>query len=330
MTQKSSVPFFLHAHLNPDQTLNSFVADPSNEGTYEAAKRLISSPSLTPYFTLIVGGSNSGKTHLANALGNAMKDANPECRILFATCDDFIGEYVGWVTSSKHAMPFLDFFKKSVDWLIVDDIDALANRKMSIKMFLSVLHAFKETGKKVIVTCERMPDKVFRNDPDILQEFKSCALLNLRNKNPELTHVIIRTEATERRTEIAVGPFYYLDGEVDSALDSIKGIEPIGGMCDGNMSHAKLAALKGREPYRKFYCRHAYDYFPRGRLVYDVAKKTIIIYADKCIRQSEEAKLIVVKALVPDGVKFVWRADAHYKCHKCNPGFIDDPSPFDF
>ena len=155
------------------------------------------------------------------------------------------------------------------------------------------------------------------------EEFNTSEDLNLRKKKSEPVQVIFRSDEAERKTEIAVGPFYYLNGFIDSELDPIETVEPIDGMYDGNMSHFRLAALKNREPYQKYYRHHAYDYFPRGRLVYDGKKRRLIIYADKCIRQSEKAKIDIIYALVPDGVKFQWRADAHYKCHTCNSGFVD-------
>lgn len=123
---------------------------------------------------------------------------------------------------------------------------------------------------------------------------------------------------------IMVGPFYYLEnGTLDYQLEFIDDIEPIEGKYDSSTGHYQLTQLRFRKAYA-WYKDHAYDYYPRGRLVYDAVKKQILIYTNKCIRTNPEISSLVVKELIPAGVHYAWRSDAHYRCHHCNPHFLDD------
>ena len=68
---------------------------------------------------------------------------------------------------------------------------------------------------------------------------------------------------------------------------------------------------------------HPYEYWPRGRVVYDEGADLYEIYLDACIKDKESIKAKILKAFHLEGRAVTWGCDGHYLCHRCNPDFID-------
>lgn len=67
---------------------------------------------------------------------------------------------------------------------------------------------------------------------------------------------------------------------------------------------------------------HGYDYFPRGRVIYDLKKNQVVLYIDRCIGLTSIAKISDEFTLSGNQVKV--RYDEHYQCHRCNQFYLDD------
>lgn len=118
-----------------------------------------------------------------------------------------------------------------------------------------------------------------------------------------------------------VGPFYFIDGVVYSSGEPVRDLEPsLIGTVDSDETHYD---------YWKFYqsvfgSRNLdYDYYPRGRVVYDSKSDKYYLYADPCIRKDQNSlNKIIDEFNLPSG-KVVVRDDDHYRCHNCNPEYIE-------
>lgn len=68
---------------------------------------------------------------------------------------------------------------------------------------------------------------------------------------------------------------------------------------------------------------HAYDYYPRGRVVLDIQINKFSLFIDRCIRTSSLHEIVDIFGLSSERIQI--RYDEHYQCHACNKQFIDDP-----
>lgn len=119
-----------------------------------------------------------------------------------------------------------------------------------------------------------------------------------------------------------IGPFYVIDGVVYGDTDDVRDIEtsPLG-MKDSTRTHYDYwKALSRVYPE---YRRLDYDYFPRGRIVYNVKTKEYKVYADPCILANESVKDSIIDEfnLPRNNTKF--DTDEHYQCHSCNKEYVD-------
>ena len=121
-----------------------------------------------------------------------------------------------------------------------------------------------------------------------------------------------------------VGPFFYIQGKVYADACELMGAEQnVPGKFDGPGSHRRLYYSGIRSKLKLTAAIHPYEYWPRGRVVYDKPSDTFEISLDACIKGKESIRAKIVKAFHLEGKAISWGLDGHYLCHRCNPYFID-------
>lgn len=115
-----------------------------------------------------------------------------------------------------------------------------------------------------------------------------------------------------------VGPFFWIQGKLIAFPDKLEdGVDSGAGIIDGHAGHmAEYEKLPQR-------FEHDYDYWPRGRVVFDKTKNRSIVYLDRCIKKDEAVRNAVIQTYMLDPKKTSWRLESHYKCHGCNPKYLD-------
>ena len=119
----------------------------------------------------------------------------------------------------------------------------------------------------------------------------------------------------------SVGIFFFVAGEVIHDSVSLEDGERYGVCVEHGEHYSFWERFLPRSPTGTAFKGHSYDYFPRGRSVYDLTRQRFKLYADRCISQRE--RLLITSALgLPDDTPFL--ADEHYQCYQCNSSFVDD------
>ena len=131
--------YFKDAVLNPKLTFDSFVVGDFNREASQAALYVASNPGKTfaqPLF--IYSNSGLGKTHLLQAIGNyILKEVKPGAKILYIAASDFVEEYIKFVKGEREAQTLKDFFD-TVDVLLLDDVQLMANKNQTQAMFFTI------------------------------------------------------------------------------------------------------------------------------------------------------------------------------------------------
>lgn len=126
-------------------------------------------------------------------------------------------------------------------------------------------------------------------------------------------------ELLEESRAPKVGPFYVIDGAVFSDYDEIRDITPINGKSDSDNNHYDYyKLLRQFMPELKEY---DYDYYPRGRVIYDTKNDTYNIFIDKCINKNDIIEEIISEYYLPKDKVKITDNDEHYKCHLCNDNY---------
>jgi chromosomal replication initiator protein len=177
-TQKAS--FFANSFVNRKFTFDNFVVGTSNREAYQAAILIASNPgklfNYNPLF--IYSQSGLGKTHLLHAIGNYIKENASALNVLYITTDDFVDEFIKYVSGEKDKENMKDFFK-NVDVLMVDDIQFLAEKTKTEEMFFYIFNNLVNAGKQIILTSDRHPSEIRGIESRLVSRFNSGLTMNI-------------------------------------------------------------------------------------------------------------------------------------------------------
>ncbi len=146
------------SRLNPTFSFTNFVEGKSNQLARAAALQVGENPgkSYNPLF--IYGGVGLGKTHLMQAIGNAMLVRNPAARVSYVHSERFVGDMVKGLQHNTIS----DFKRsyRSLDALLIDDIQFFAGKDRSQEEFFHTFNALLEGQRQIVLTCDRYPKEV--------------------------------------------------------------------------------------------------------------------------------------------------------------------------
>jgi chromosomal replication initiator protein len=145
-------------YLNQSFTFTSFVEGKSNQLGLAAARQIAENPggSYNPLF--IYGGVGLGKTHLMHAVGNALVDKNPNAKVVYLHSERFVADMVKAL--QLNAINDFKRYYRSVDALLIDDIQFFAGKERSQEEFFHTFNALLEGGQQIILTCDRYPKEI--------------------------------------------------------------------------------------------------------------------------------------------------------------------------
>ena len=144
--------------LNESQIFNSFVEGKSNQLARAASIQISNNPGSEYNPLYIYGGVGLGKTHLMQAIGNQIRQVNPEANVLYVNCERFVSDMVKALQHSK-----MNEFKnsyRSLDVLLVDDIQFLADKSRSQEEFFHTFNSLYEAHAQMVITCDRFPREI--------------------------------------------------------------------------------------------------------------------------------------------------------------------------
>lgn len=155
---KSAAESSLQSNLNSTFTFDSFVEGKSNQLAFAAAQQVAANPggSYNPLF--IYGGVGLGKTHLMHAVGNALRARKPDAKIVYLHSERFVADMVK-ALQLKAIDEFKSFYR-SVDALLIDDIQFFSGKDRSQEEFFHTYNALLEGGQQMILTCDRYPKEI--------------------------------------------------------------------------------------------------------------------------------------------------------------------------
>jgi chromosomal replication initiator protein len=148
-----------HSHyLNTSSTFASFVEGKSNQLGLAAARQVAENPggAYNPLF--IYGGVGLGKTHLMQAVGNAMLAKNPNAKIVYLHSERFVADMVKAL--QLNAINDFKRYYRSMDALLIDDIQFFAGKERSQEEFFHTFNSLLEGGRQIILTCDRFPKEI--------------------------------------------------------------------------------------------------------------------------------------------------------------------------
>jgi chromosomal replication initiator protein len=148
----------INNNLNPNFTFKNYVEGKSNQLARAASMQVSENLGLAYNPLFIYGGVGLGKTHLMHAIGNAILDKRPDARIVYLHSEKFVGDMVRAL--QHNAINEFKRLYRSVDALLIDDIQFFARKERSQEEFFHTFNALLEGQQQVILTCDRFPKEI--------------------------------------------------------------------------------------------------------------------------------------------------------------------------
>ena len=161
-TPKEKIEYKHVSNLNKNYTFETFVVGNSNKLAHATAMAVAESPGQTYNPLFIYGASGLGKTHLMHAIGNYIEDTYNK-KVLYITSDQFIDDFskISRGDDERNNIDYADYFKnkyRSLDVLIIDDIQFLATTKKTQEEFFHTFNVLYNDNKQIIISSDRSPD----------------------------------------------------------------------------------------------------------------------------------------------------------------------------
>lgn len=142
--------------LIPKYTFDNFIKGEGNQLARAAAFAIGENPGQTSFNPLFIyGGVGLGKTHLIHAIGNKILEKYPEKRVIYISSDAFTVEFVEAIQSNT-VNEFSNFYK-SMDALIIDDIQFLVGKEKTQDLFFHIFNTLHQSGKQIVLSSDRSP-----------------------------------------------------------------------------------------------------------------------------------------------------------------------------
>ncbi len=187
-----AAPRKAHTQLNPDYTLENYVVGKNNEFAYSCAVSISKDPgnSYNPFF--LYGGVGLGKTHLIQALGNAIHRNNEKAQVTYVPAETFVNEFLTSIRD-KSQNSFKNKYR-NVDVLLIDDIHDFQNKKETQEELFNTFNALYEAKKQIVFTSDRPPQELKAFAERLLSRLTRGIIADLQLPTWETRLVILRTK----------------------------------------------------------------------------------------------------------------------------------------
>lgn len=146
------------SNINPTFTFDNFVEGKSNQLAKAASLQVAENPAVAYNPLYLYGGVGLGKTHLLHAIGNQIIRNNPNAKVLYLHSERFVADMVKALQTN--AMNEFKRYYRTVDALLIDDIQFFAGKDRSQEEFFHTFNALLESQQQVILTCDRYPKEI--------------------------------------------------------------------------------------------------------------------------------------------------------------------------
>jgi chromosomal replication initiator protein len=208
-------------NLIENYTFGSFVEGKSNQLARAAAMQVAENPggSYNPLF--LYGGVGLGKTHLMHAVGNALLKKNPNAKIIYLHSERFVADMVKAL--QLNAINEFKRYYRSVDALLIDDIQFFANKERSQEEFFHTFNALLEGGQQMILTCDRYPKEITGLEERLKSRFGWGLTVAVEPPELETRVAILLKKAEQAQMDLPPDAAFFLAQRIRSNVRELEG-----------------------------------------------------------------------------------------------------------
>lgn len=207
--------------INEKYTFDNFVVGDSNSFAYAAALAVAQEPSESYNPLFIYGGVGLGKTHLMNAVGNYVLRNDSSKRVLLMTSETIANQLIEGIGKKNTAE--LRSRLRSVDYLMVDDIQFLSKTKVTQEEFFNTFNDLRENHKQIIISSDRPPKEIPEIEERLRSRFEWGLIVDIQKPDYETRVAILRQKADSEGIEVSGDVLEYIAHNVNSNIRALEG-----------------------------------------------------------------------------------------------------------
>jgi chromosomal replication initiator protein len=207
--------------FNPAYTFENFIAGPSNRMAYAAAVAVSENPATLYNPLFIHGGVGLGKTHLLQAICDAILKRNPAAKVLYLSCEDFVNGYIYGI--QKKSLEAFRTRHRNADVLVVDDIHFLVDKEGSQEEFFHTFNTLHLAGRQVILSSDQPAQDIRSLKQQLLSRFRSGFEARIMPPTYETRLAILRKKADVKSKDIPQDVLGYIASAVETNIRELEG-----------------------------------------------------------------------------------------------------------
>ncbi len=208
-------------NLNQEFTFQTFVEGKSNQLSRAAAMQVAENPGRAYNPLFIYGGVGLGKTHLMHAVGNTMFGRDRNSRVMYLHSERFVADMVKAL--QRNAINEFKNFYRSLDALLIDDIQFFARKERSQEEFFHTFNALLEGDQQVIVTCDRYPKEVDGLEERLKSRFGWGLTVAIEPPELETRVAILHRKANQANIELPNEVAFFIAKRIRSNVRELEG-----------------------------------------------------------------------------------------------------------
>ena len=207
--------------LNAKYTFDNFVVGASNNFAYAAALAVAQEPSESYNPLFIYGGVGLGKTHLMNAIGNYVQAQDPSKRVMLMTSETIANELISGIARKNTAE--LRGKLRSVDYLMVDDIQFLSKTKITQEEFFNTFNDLRENHRQIVIASDRPPREIPEIEERLRSRFEWGLIVDIQKPDFETRVAILQEKARADQVDVPFDALEYIARNVTSNIRALEG-----------------------------------------------------------------------------------------------------------
>lgn len=207
--------------LNDKYTFENFIVGSGNELAYAACQAIAANPGTKYNPLFLYGGVGLGKTHLIQAVGNAIIANNPDANIVYISIEQFVQEFLDAIKFKRNT-DFASYYRNA-DVLIIDDIQFIAGKEKTQEEFFHTFNALHQANKQIIISSDKPPKDIPTLEERLRSRFTWGMSIDMQIPDFETRCVILQTKAQAHGSSLDQPVVEYLANLVQSNIRELEG-----------------------------------------------------------------------------------------------------------